>query len=505
MTENTQAADNNNQTYAAIDLGSNSFHMIVCRISDGELLIEDRLRETVSLGSGLDKKRNLTPEIQERALACLEGFGQRLRNIPSENVRSVGTNTLRSAKNSREFLQKANVALGHRIEIISGVEEARLIYLGVAQGISTDGERRLVMDIGGGSTELIIGSGFTPIYMQSLYMGCVTFSQRFFSDGSITAKNFKRAEIAARMELEPVQSVFLKLGWENAIGASGSIRSIRSVVREAQWSDEGITMASLKNLRDALIEMGNIDNVDLKGLSAERKPVFLGGVVILLAAFKALGIERMQVSDSALREGLVQELLGPVQHQQDVRSNAVINLARRYHADETQAQLVKETALECARQVAADWKLNLDETNKWLEWAAQLHEIGLDISHSQYHKHGAYIAEHVDLAGFSRQEQQVLAALIGNHRRKIAKDYLKRLADYRYQPTLYWTILLRLAVLLHRSRATDPLPAFTLKSKKKSLQIQFPDEWLDSHALTRGDLEQEAGYLAAMDFTLAYS
>jgi exopolyphosphatase/guanosine-5'-triphosphate,3'-diphosphate pyrophosphatase len=505
MTDQIKPATNNNESYAAIDLGSNSFHMIVCRFSDGELLVEDRLREMVSLGSGLDNKRNLTPEIQERALACLEGFGQRLRNIPSENIRAVGTNTLRRAKNSREFLQRAEQALGHSIEIVSGVEEARLIYLGVAHGISTDEQRRLVVDIGGGSTELIIGSGFTPIYMQSLYMGCVTFSQRFFSDNTITAKGFKRAEIAARIELEPVQSVFLKLGWENALGASGSIRAIRSVVREAQWSDEGITISSLKNLRDALIEAAHIDNIELKGLSAERKPVFVGGVVILLAIFKALGIERMQVSDSALREGVIQELLGPVQQQQDVRSNAVINLARRYHADETQAQLIKETAQECARQLVADWKLDLDETNKWLEWAAQLHEIGLDISHSQYHKHGAYIAGHVDLAGFSRQEQHVLAALIRNHRRKISKDYLKRLADYRYQPTLYWTILLRLAVVLHRSRTTDPLPAFILQSKKKSLQIQFPDEWLDSHALTRADLEQEASYLAAMDFTLAYS
>lgn len=310
MAEHQIQPNTSSESFAAIDLGSNSFHMIVCRFSEGELLVEDRLREMVRLGAGLDKERNLMPEIQERALACLENFGQRLSEIPTENIRAVGTNTLRSAKNSLEFILKAEQALGHPIEIISGVEEARLIYTGVAHGIGTDGQRRLVMDIGGGSTELIIGTGSTPQYMQSLYMGCVSMTRRFFSDGKITPKTFKKAEIAARMELEPVESTYLRLGWENAIGASGSIRSIRTVVREAGWSDEGITLDSLKSLRDAVIEAGYIDKLDFKGLSSERKPVFIGGVVVLLATFKALGIERMQVSDSALREGLIQELLG---------------------------------------------------------------------------------------------------------------------------------------------------------------------------------------------------
>lgn len=491
------------ETYAAIDLGSNSFHMIVCRFFQGELIVEDRLREMVRLGAGMDENRNLTPEIQERALACLENFGQRLRELYPENIRAVGTNTLRSAKNAPEFLQNAELALGHPIEIISGVEEARLIYAGVAHGIGTDGQRRLVMDIGGGSTELIIGIGNKPQYLQSLYMGCVSITQKFFNDGNITSKAFKKAEIAARVELEPVAESYLRLGWKNAIGASGSIRSIRTVVREAGWSDEGITLDSLKTLRDAMIQSGTVDNLDLKGLSSERKPVFIGGVVILLATFKALGIERMQVSDSALREGVIQELLGRFHHQ-DVRSRAVTNLARRYHADQNQSQMISRTAIELSDQVAAKWKLDRMETRKWLEWAAQLHEIGLDISHSQYHKHGAYIAEHVDLAGFSRQEQLVLAALIRNHRRKIARDYFQRLANHRIQSARYWTILLRLAVLFHRSRATDPLPNVSLTAGKKSLQIIFPDGWLSNHSLTKADLKQESEYLGTIDFSLEY-
>jgi exopolyphosphatase/guanosine-5'-triphosphate,3'-diphosphate pyrophosphatase len=492
------------EKYAAIDLGSNSFHMIVCRYVNDELIVEDRLREMVRLGAGFDKKQRLQPETQLRAIACLERFGQRLGDTPPNNIRIVGTNALRSAKNSGEFLFNAERALGHPIEIISGVEEARLIYLGVAHGIGADEQRRLVMDIGGGSTELIIGKGFNPNYMQSLYMGCVSMTQRFFADGSITSKAMKSAEIAARVELEPVEAIYRKIGWEKAIGASGSIRSIRAVVREAGWSEEGITLASLKKLRDALLEAGHIDNLAFKGLSSERASVFVGGAVVLLATFKALRIDRMQVSDSALREGLIYELVGRAHHQ-DVRSHAVANLASRFHVDEMQSEQIAQTAVACANQVADSWKLNLAETQQWLEWAAQLHEIGLDIAHSRYHKHGAYIAEHVDLAGFSRQEQLVLATLIQNHRRKISKDSFKRLADYRIQSVWHWTILLRLAVLLHRSRNTEPLPALKLIANDKTLKIAFPNEWLDSHLLTKSDLEQEAAYLATIEVNLEFS
>lgn len=503
--KNTQEmSDNQPEKYAAIDLGSNSFHMIVCRYVNDEFIVEDRLREMVRLGAGFDKKQNLIPETQERAMACLERFGQRLRDTSPDNIRIVGTNALRSAKNSGKFLRKAEQVLGHPIEIISGVEEARLIYLGVAHGIGADEKHRLVMDIGGGSTELIIGSGFKPKYMQSLYMGCVSMTQRFFADGSITPKAMKRAEIAARVELEPVEAIYRKIGWEKAIGASGSIRSIRTVVREAGWSEEGITLASLKKLRDALLETGHIDNLAFKGLSSERVPVFVGGAVVLLATFKALGIERMQVSDSALREGLVYELVGRGHHQ-DVRSHAVANLASRFHVDEMQSEQIAKTAAVCANQVANSWKLNLAETQQWLGWAAQLHEIGLDIAHSRYHKHGAYIAEHVDLAGFSRQEQLVLATLIQNHRRKISKDSFKRLADYRTQTVWCWTILLRLAVLLHRSRNPEPLPALKFAASDKTLKVTFPNEWLDNHLLTRTDLKQEAVYLAALDISLEFS
>lgn len=492
------------ETYAAIDLGSNSFHMIVTRYSDGELLVEDRLREAVRLAAGLDESRHLTEETRQRALACLQRFGERIRDIPSQRVRAVGTNTLRSMKDAGEFLNRAEQALGHRIEVIAGVEEARLIYLGVAHGVGGHDQQRLVIDIGGGSTEMIIGKGFKPKSMESLHMGCVSYTQRFFPKGVISAKHVKRAELAARMELEPVETSFCQLGWEQAIGASGTIRSIRDVVRDSGASDDGITVAALKQLRDALLTAGSIDKLQLKGLTPERALVFPGGVIILLAAFKALGIERMQVSDSALREGLIHDLFGRGRDK-DVRNRAVSNLARRYHVDQSQARRVAKTAWYCATQVAADWGLNLNETRLWLGWAAQLHEIGLDIAHSQYHKHGAYIAEFADLAGFSRQEQLVLAALIASHRRKFAKAHFSRLAESRAGITCYWAILLRLAVLLHRRRSVERLPRLTLTASAQSLGITFPRGWLENHQLTNADLEQEAEYLADIQFQLRFS
>jgi len=491
------------EKYAAIDLGSNSFHMIVCRYINDELLVEDRLREMIRLGAGVDKKQRLTPEIQQRALGCLERFGQRLQDIPSENIRIVGTNTLRSIKKPEPFLISAEKALGHPIEIISGVEEARLVYLGVTHSIDIDKKRRLVIDIGGGSTELIIGKGFKPEYLQSLYMGCISITQRFFGDGVIKNEAVKRAGIAARRELAPIEAIYRNPGWKSVIGASGSIRAIRNVVRENRWSDEGITLDSLKYLRDAMLDAGHINRLQLRGLSPERAPVFPGGVLILLAAFKTLGIQQMHVSDGALREGLIHDLLGRTHHR-DVRDTAVTNLARRYHVDEIQAQQVARTACTCARQVARAWKLKLRESCRWLEWAAQLHEIGLDIAHSQYHKHGAYIAEHADMSGFSRQEQRILAALIYNHRRKFSGDRFQDLAKYRVDTTRYQAILLRLAVLLHRSRNTGSLPEFILTANTKGMHLQFPTGWLESHQLTHADLEQEKTYLASAGFALDY-
>ena len=489
------------ETFAAIDLGSNSFHMIVCRLSNGELHVEDKLREMVRLGAGLDKKGNIDADTQQRALACLERFGQRTSGLPRQRIRAVGTNTLRVARNAGDFLARAEQALGHSIEIIAGTEEARLIYLGVAHATGVEEKRHFVMDIGGGSTELIIGKGFEPRYMQSLYMGCVSMTRRYFADGSITPRALKRAELAAQVELEPVKAIYRKLGWGKALGASGSIRAIRNVVQAEGWSDDGISLDSLETLRAALLEAGHSDKLSFRGLTAERAPVFAGGVVVLLATFKALGIEQMQVSEGALREGLIHDLLGRVHHE-DVRSRAVNNLAQRYHVDLPHARQVVDTAQACAAQVAGAWSLDLPESQQWLQWAGLLHEIGLDIAHSGFHKHGAYIAEFSDLSGFSRNQQRLLAALIRNHRRKLSPAAFDHLAEKHRQRARYWTILLRLAVLLHRSRSPQALPKIKLKAGENSLKVKFPDGWLDEHLLTQADLAQEVDYLQAVGFTL---
>lgn len=491
-------------TVASVDLGSNSFHMIVCRVQDNELVVVDRLREMVRLAAGIDKEKNLSEEAQQRALDCLTRIGQRLRDLPHNSVRVVGTNTLRSAHNAQEFIEQAEERLGHTIEIISGVEEARLIYLGVAHSLASDHARRLVMDIGGGSTELIIGEDFTPLTLESLYLGCVSMSRRFFAGGNITGKALRQAELAAQIELEPIVKRFRKVTWQVAIGASGTIRAVDKVVRTAGWADEGITLASLEKLVDVLREAGHVDNLRLGGLDTERAPVFPGGVMILYSTFKALGIELMRVADGALREGLIHDLLGRIHHE-DIRSRSVQALAQRYHVDLEQVARVQDTARQCFAMASDKWRLSNDEHLQWLEWACTLHEIGLDIAHSQYQKHGAYIIEHADLPGFSRQEQKLLAVLVNAHRRKFSNKEFKALPEHWRKSAPRLAILLRHSVLLNRSRSEQTMPELRLKVRNKELQMQFTDGWLDNHMLTRADLEQEAAYLQSAGYKFEFS
>ncbi|RLA05358.1 MAG: exopolyphosphatase, partial [Gammaproteobacteria bacterium] len=316
------------RTLAAVDLGSNSFHMIIARLRDGHFQVLDKLREMVQLRAGLDKDNYISDDAQDRAIACLQRFGERLKELPVGNVRIVGTNTLRVAKNSHQFLRKARQALGHPIEIVAGEEEARLIYIGVAHALAFDDSNRLVMDIGGGSTEFIIGEGFTGLMRESLEMGCVSFSQRFFGDGKITRTRMKTALIAAGTRLRSIQRPYRNVGWSEAIGASGTIRTVANIVKENDWADDGvITPKSLDKLIDAMIASGNVADFKLDGLSEERASVLPGGVAVLKASFDRLKIDRMTVSDGALREGLLYDLLGRIQHN-DERDRTVSALAR---------------------------------------------------------------------------------------------------------------------------------------------------------------------------------
>lgn len=489
---------------AAVDLGSNSFHMIIGQMHANGFKLIDRLREQVRLADGLDKSRIMSAEAQERALQCLGRFAQRLTGLPPGNVRIVGTNTLRSAKNAAQFLDRAEQALGYPIEIVSGIEEARLIYSGVAHSLASDSNsNRLVVDIGGGSTEMIIGRGFTPLLMESLYMGCITHTTRFFPGGKITANGVERALLEARVELEPKIEAYREEGWATAVGASGTAIAINKILTASGWSRDGITLAGLRRLVDAMLKAGEVDLLRLEGLSRERAAILPGGLIILLAVIEGLGIERMIVSDGALREGLIYDLIGR-HHTGDVRDASVEALAARYHVDREQAARVEATALKCLHHITQDWRLDEVVNGHWLRWAARLHELGLDIAHSHYQKHGAYVIANADLAGFSFQEQQLLASLVFAHRRKFPVREFKELRSIWGRQAERLALLLRLAVVLHRSRSAVALPEFRLSGDKRRLSLRLPAGWLDAHPLTRTDLEREAQYLAQIDVALEF-
>lgn len=496
------------QIFAAIDLGSNSFHMVVAKYIDGRVQIIDRLKEMVRLADGLDDNRNLSDEVMERTIACLERFGQRISEIPAANIRAVGTNALRQARNSGEFLNRARRALGHRIQIIAGREEARLIYLGVTHTVYKENEQRLVVDIGGGSTELIIGKDFKPMLTESLYMGCVGMTQAFFHDGKITAKKLRNATLRARQELEAIESQYRRKGWDSAIGSSGTILTIERVLTLQSWSQEGITPDGLATLRDALISAGHYEDLQLEGLSGKRLPVFAGGVAILSAIFESLHLDHMAVSEGALREGLLFELIGRTQ-QQDVRDETIADLQMRYGIDTEHAGRVRQTALVLYDKLNAraeeDEPAASTTERQLLGWAANLREIGLAIAHTQFHKHGAYLIHNSDLPGFSRQEQHDLATLIRNHRRKLNVEDFRSSPDNGSERLLRLCVLLRLAGVLNRSRSNTPLPAIEIYAEAKSLEICFPDGWLEAHPLTGVDLETEVEYLSNAGYTLTYS
>lgn len=488
---------------AAIDLGSNSFHLIIGRVVDGHLDIVDRLREPVRLAAGLGPDKRLHRDAIERALACLHRFGQRLRGMPEHAVRAVGTNTLRSARNGEGFRREAQSVLGHPIEVIAGREEARLIYLGVAHALADDGERRLVVDIGGGSTECIVGSGFIPMVRESLYMGCVSVSRQFFPDGRIDKHSMKQATLAARVEFEPIERQYRDAGWSSAVGCSGTIRAIAAIVHAAGWCENGIDRGVLRRLRRELVRAGHVDAIRLSELRDDRRPVLPGGVAVLSAALDALDIKHLDVSEMALREGLLFDLIGRIRHD-DVRDATVQRRIERYRIDVGQGRRVAETALELRRQVAAGWDLDSEDAVQLLRWAARLHEAGLFVSHNQYHKHGAYLLANADMSGFSRQAQSMLSSLVRGHRRKFPASVFDQLPPADARTARRLCVLLRLSVVLNRSRADDFLPGVEAAADRNALRVAFPPDWLEAHPLTRADLEQERSYLAAVGMKLSF-
>lgn len=498
---NAMATDiRDGELLAAVDLGSNSFHLVVARYEHGSLRLIDRLRDSVRLAMGLQPDGSLEPERRERALACLSRFGQRLRALPHDRVHAVATNTVRRLANPQTFLLPAETALGHPIEIVSGREEARLIYLGVAHDLAHSNDRRLVVDIGGGSTEFIIGHGFDALETESLQMGCIASTLRFFGDGKYTLKRWRQAQTEIAVELQQFAADYRQRGWGEAVGSSGTARAIGNIVQANGWCEQGISASAVTRLRDALIEAGSVDNIRLAGLAEERVAVIAGGVAIMEAAFTTFALEQMSVCETAMREGLLHDMVGRALHA-DPRSGSISALAIRYGVDRAQAARVHHAAMVLAEQVSDEWQLSALDRDL-LGWCADIHEIGLAIAHSLHHLHGAYIVAHSDLAGFSRQGQQALAAIIRSHRRKPDRESIDALPERLRRTARRLTALLRLAALLSRSRTTDPLPALRASAEDKTLRLDLPASWLDQHPLTRADLEQEVSFFKILDLKL---
>ena len=488
-------------TLAAIDLGSNSFHMIVARMTLGQLRIVDRLREMVRLGEGIYGKGRLDAEVRDRALACLSRFGQRIRGLPARHVRALATNAVRQMSSPREFLIAAEQALGHPIGVIAGREEARLVYQGVAHvQPPKPGQRRLVIDIGGGSTECIIGTGLDTLQRESLQVGCISSTRRFFPNGKLSRRKWENAFNEVAAEYQQFASGYRSLGWQETLGSSGTNKAIGAICAAMGLTKGAVTAEALPQVRDRMIAAGRIEDIDLPGLSDDRRPVIAGGLLALEAAFRVLRIERMAISKAAMREGVLYDMLGRGS-EHDPREAAIQALTQRYGIDEAQAGRVHATALELFDQVAGDWSLD-DDDRLMLGWAARLHEIGLTIAHSQHHVHGAYILAHSDIPGFSVQEQRFLAALVRTHRRKVPGDAFDALPERLLQSAKRLSALLRLAALLHHSGEDRPMPLPTLAARGKVLRLRMDREWLDAHPLLRADLEGEPGDIGGLGIEL---
>ena len=476
------------ETVAAVDLGSNSFRLQVGRVVDDQIYTLDSMKEPVRLASGLTADKRLDAPSQARALEGLRRFGERLRGLDNGAVRAVATNTLRVAKNAMDFLPLAEEALGFPIEIIAGREEARLIYIGASHSLPSVAHKRLVVDIGGGSTEFIIGKRHDPQLMESLYMGCVSYTLRFFPDRKIDKKRLREAQIAAAKEIELIAHDYQRLGWKEAVGSSGTARAIADILEMNNMNpngESGITREGLDKLCLLLVKAGSAEALDLPGVKGDRLPVLPGGVAIMSAIFEELGVERMTYADGALRLGVLYDLLGRFHHH-DMRDSTVAQFRRRYQAEADQVERVEATALSALTQLADGSPAEADM--QFLSWATRLHEIGISVAHNAYHKHGAYILTYADMPGFSKKDQARLAMLVLGHRGKLEKLGGIPAVDSAWR----LVFCLRLAVLLHRTRDDRALPTWRVRTNGTGFALELPADWLAANPWTAAALGEEA-------------
>ncbi|GLR26933.1 exopolyphosphatase [Limnobacter litoralis] len=489
------------QFIASVDMGSSSFRMIVARVEEingqPQIYIIDSLREPVRLGAGLSASKLLDEDSQQRAIETLKRFGERIRSFDSDRVRAVATNAVRVARNGPEFIARAEQALGFDIDIIAGVEEARLVYCGAAHQLPLGQGRRLVVDIGGGSTEFIIGEDYEPIAMESLYIGCVSTAQVHFKDSTITAKSMKNAILSARKEITVLRRQLADMGWTHVIGSSGTARALAEICVSNGFTEHGISASALEAIRKHVIEAGNLQNITLQGLKTDRLPMMPGGLAIMCAVFEELGIEQMEVTEGALRQGILYDLLGRTASH-DMRELTVAQFANRYSIDPEHAKRVQILSEQFFQQLMNNGP-DLSHQLHLLRWAATLHEIGLSISHNGHHKHAAYILGNADMPGFTSKEQSQLATWVLAHNGK-----LNKVSGIANDPREWIAPLsLRLACLFLRRRDMDVLPDIKLKLQENGVKLSLPKPWLQAHPLTQYGLETEADQWKKIGLNLA--
>lgn len=501
-TKHTQSASDSAQSepiFAAIDIGSNSFHLIVARLEHGEVRPLHVLAEKVQLGKGL-RDHQLADDAVERGLACIERFQQLLASVKPDKIRAVGTNALRQAHNREVFTEPAEAILGVPVDVIYGREEARLVYLGVAHTLADDEHSRLVVDIGGGSTEFILGRQFEPKQLESLQLGCVSYSERFFPDGKIDKKRFKRAYEQACIEVSHIRRHFKRANWIEAVGSSGTLQAVELLISAAGWRSEGIDHKSLKKLKKALLEFESIEEIDLEGLNDRRRGVITAGVAITLAIFDVLRIEIMRTSSGALREGAIYDLIGRRSHE-DVRERTVQAMLQRYTADITNSGSVGVYAKQLGIETAKPWNLTEDDIDL-LAWSGRLHEIGIGISQKHYNRHSAYLIENSDMPGFSQGDQLFISRLLRGHRGKLPGNLLDGLPQSKQQKFARILVLLRLAVTLKHADVPPISPEFYAKAEGDCLEVNFSPEWRESHPLTIWEVTESISVFKKLGVTL---
>lgn len=481
----------NGTLLAAIDLGSNSFRLEIGRLHHGQIQRTEYLKETVRQGNGLDIDRNLTPEAMARGWNCLARFAERLSGFRKHQVRAVATQTLREARNRDVFLQEASRILGFPIEVISGREEARLIYQGVAHLLPQSPEQRLVMDIGGRSTELILGQNLSAQVMASYRVGSVAWSMKYFESGILSPAAFERAEIAAKAILDEALTQYARHGWQTAYGASGTVGAVADILQAAGWPSQVISREGLDWLQRCLLRAGHVGKLRLEGLKEDRRAVIGGGISVLRAVFDLLDMEKLHVAQGALRHGVLYDMLEREDENADIRSLTVAGLQKSMAIDIHQAERVSRVARHFFRQLAVnDLVPEVTWRQRELDWAAQLHEIGFQISHSDYHKHGAYILDNVDALGFAVPELHRLSLLVLGHRGKLRKLSV----DFDDAGLIQQILSLRLAVILCHARREPEISSLLLRSTSRSsrvFELELPQVWAERYPQSAHLLREE--------------